>query len=261
MAVSAYEYRYLWYDYEYTFQGDRALIESLITDEVHSILEIPSGTGRNHWLAGIGRDVVFVDIEPRSISLLTTKIHQGANAVACVGDMRTLSLSRHFDLILVPHDSFLQILKQQEALGVLHSLKRHLYPGGRILLDVALLKDCSNKQGPLPLCYRPDIQDGVWVRDMEFSHPEYGNVQRYHRQFHDRLSVRVEFLYTRREDNTAFSEAASINLRLYRNSDLMRLISHSGLRLLECYGDYDLRTFNLSMRRMIMVLGHEDRII
>jgi len=56
------------------------------------------------------------------------------------GDMRRFKLDQHFGLVIAPINTFLHNLTLDDQLATLNSIKKHLRPGGLLVLD----------------CYNPD---------------------------------------------------------------------------------------------------------
>ena len=115
-----YKERAEFYEIEYATDVDQAFLYSLVTADVHSLLEIPAGVGRNlSWLHATGRLVVVADRERAMVQQLSTHIQNRGAADAIlpvVADMCDLSLGRIFDLILVPQGAFQLLLNSQDAL-------------------------------------------------------------------------------------------------------------------------------------------------
>lgn len=58
-----YSDRAQYYDIEFHDASDRKILESIVDTVDGRVLEIPSGSGRNMWLAGKDAiDVVFADL-------------------------------------------------------------------------------------------------------------------------------------------------------------------------------------------------------
>jgi SAM-dependent methyltransferase len=104
-----------------------------------SILEIGSGTGRVALaLAEKGHTVVGLELaeamravaqQKADRTLLTDRVEFIA------GDMRRFQLDRHFGLIIVPLNTFLHNLTLDDQLATLACCKKHLRPGGLLVLD------------------------------------------------------------------------------------------------------------------------------
>lgn len=101
------------------------------------ILEVACGTGRVYLeLLKEGLDVVGIDISEDMIAALKAKAEgMGLKPEVHVADMRDFSLSQRFKLIIVPFRSFLYNLTTDDQLKTLKNFRRHLAPGGRLVLN------------------------------------------------------------------------------------------------------------------------------
>ena len=108
------------------------------------ILEIGSGTGRvTLALAEAGHTVVGLELSDEMRAIAQEKIEEAglADRVRLVaGDMRRFKLDQHFGLVIAPINTFLHNLTLDDQLATLNSIKKHLRPGGLLVLD----------------CYNPD---------------------------------------------------------------------------------------------------------
>ena len=104
-----------------------------------SILEIGSGTGRVALaLAEEGHTVVGLELSEamRAVAQRKADRAQLADRVEFIaGDMRRFKIDRHFGLIIVPLNTFLHNLTLDDQLATLVCCKKHLRPGGLLVLD------------------------------------------------------------------------------------------------------------------------------
>ncbi|WP_431857222.1 class I SAM-dependent methyltransferase [Azospirillum sp.] len=122
--------------------GDLAFYRALAAGCAGPVLEVGTGTGRVAWaLAGAGHAVVGVDV---STAMLARAEAKGAALPPEVRarvrlvrqDMTRLDLGRRFPLILVPHRTFSHVTDAAGARAALEALRRHLEPGGRLVLHL-----------------------------------------------------------------------------------------------------------------------------
>lgn len=106
------------------------------------ILELGVGTGRVAWmLANAGHKVVGLDI---SVSMLREARKQGINfpdeaknnVQLIQGDMTDFSVEGTFPLVIVPFSTFNHLTTASAQRSCLTAIKRHLSPGGRVVIDV-----------------------------------------------------------------------------------------------------------------------------
>jgi SAM-dependent methyltransferase len=108
------------------------------------VLEIGAGTGRLTFpLARAGMTVVAVDVSPSMLRLLREKWDREAPEVQervhiIEADATALNFGRTFELILLPFYTFNYFMTLDSQVAVLQTLRRHLAPHGRLLMDLFL---------------------------------------------------------------------------------------------------------------------------
>jgi len=104
-----------------------------------SILEIGSGTGRVALaLAKAGHLVVGLELSEamRAVAQRKADRAQLTDRVEFIaGDMRHFNLNQYFGLIIVPLNAFLHNLTLEDQLAALACFKKHMRPGGLLVLD------------------------------------------------------------------------------------------------------------------------------
>jgi SAM-dependent methyltransferase len=122
--------------------GDVAFYERLAREAGGPVLELACGTGRVALpLAEHGLEVTGVDSAPAMLAIARRKAEAGPTGTRqrltlVQGDMTALDLGRHFGLVFVAFRGFqflLTVPRQRQALAV---MRRHLAPGGRIVLHL-----------------------------------------------------------------------------------------------------------------------------
>jgi cyclopropane fatty-acyl-phospholipid synthase-like methyltransferase len=173
-AIS-YAERAAFYETEYATTADHAFLKALVTPDVHAILEVPAGVGRNlDWLAATGREVVMADLERAMIVHLRERLaERGAQerVTALVADMRSLNLPRRFDLLIVPQGGLQLLSGPEDALRALQSLRPHLRSRGRLVLDLATFEaGVDGDEDARPSYFDPIVPNGQlvheWVRPL-----------------------------------------------------------------------------------------------
>jgi hypothetical protein len=253
-----YENRSQWYDVEYTFIGDHCFLKTLIQPNVRKILEAPCGSGRNIWLSNTQCEVVFVDQEPQMISEVRKKLEEKVshpNTRAIVDNILNLTLNQTFDLILVPHDSFLLFIQEKDARLALERLAFHLEKNGKLLIDISLLGETLEDSSELPECYQFNADDDVWIFDFSRSINESKILCRNHRQKHFQDRIEIEFSYKVIQKDKIENEYRScIKLKRYQASEIVQLVKQMGFRIYASYGNYRKEFFVQGMNRLILIL-------
>ena len=103
------------------------------------VLELACGTGRlSVPLAEDGRDVVGVDISASMLGAARRKASlRGVEIEFVEADMRSFELGRAFALVIVSCNSLSHLVTNDELVGALRRIGRHLAPGGLLAFDVA----------------------------------------------------------------------------------------------------------------------------
>ncbi len=116
------------YDAEFRLYADLMAEYTL-----HSILEIGCGSGHlAKRFTEQGYDYEGIDLSEDMLALARQRCPE---ALLSVGDMRTLSLPRQFDAVLITARSISYIVENQEVMGTFRSLKNCLAPGGKLIFD------------------------------------------------------------------------------------------------------------------------------
>lgn len=112
-----------------------------------TVLELGVGTGRLAVpLAERGVEVVGVDISPEMLAKLRDK----SSAVTAVeDDMTTVTLNREFALAYVAFNSIFVLESQEDQVRLFRNAAAHLRPGGRFVLETAVIRPSGPDRGKL----------------------------------------------------------------------------------------------------------------
>jgi ubiquinone/menaquinone biosynthesis C-methylase UbiE len=132
------------YDLQHsTFADDLPLYVQLAKTlpEDQAILELGCGSGRVMLpLARAGRRVVGVDESPEMLAIarqhLATLGAAGASCELIEADSRTLALDERFGTVIIALNTFLHNATRADQLATLGTARRHLLPGGRLIIDL-----------------------------------------------------------------------------------------------------------------------------
>lgn len=106
------------------------------------VLELGCGTGRVLIpTARAGVEVTGLDASPSMLAECRNRLAQEAEAVRAQvhlvpGDMRRFDLGRKYALVTLPFRPFQHLLTVEDQLACLATIRRHLLPGGRVILDL-----------------------------------------------------------------------------------------------------------------------------
>lgn len=102
-----------------------------------SVLDLGCGTGSHSVaLARRGYDVAGVDLSEDMLAIARAKAAAGLRASFHHGDMRDASVGRTFDVALILFAALGYQTEDEAVAGTLANVRRHLRPGGLLLLDV-----------------------------------------------------------------------------------------------------------------------------
>lgn len=104
-------------------------------------LELGCGTGRILIpSAQAGATMVGLDASPSMLQRARQKVaalppEVQARITLVQGDMRAFDLQQQFALITIPFRAFLHLLQVSDQIVALHTIRRHLHPDGRLILN------------------------------------------------------------------------------------------------------------------------------
>lgn len=222
------------------WEGDIPFFLRLAEETGGPILEIGSGTGRvAAELAEAGFDVVGVELSPAMLRLAgerrTALPGDVAARLAFVqGDMTTLDLGRRFALIVAPSRVFQFALTSEAQRAALRSMKAHLRPDGRLVLD--LFDPGFEFLGP----------GAVFpTRSGEVAHPKTGNrvVWEITGREPDPVRQHVVSDWSARElgpsNEVLRDETERLTLRWSTRSEMRLLFELEGLAVVAEHGDFE----------------------
>ncbi|MDC0600157.1 class I SAM-dependent methyltransferase [Flavobacteriales bacterium] len=187
------------------------------------LLDLACGQGRHAAAAAqLGHHVVGIDLSPNSIVQAKT-IHQSEENLSFQeGDMRTFDAGQSFDGVLNLFTSFGYFDEPQDQLTVLKQIKKHLRPGGFLILDFLNLNKSKNQLVPEEIIARS------------------GTTYRIQREFGPFNPTMKGFTKT-----IAFEEGGQTHTFQERvagldKNTLETMLSQTGFSMTECFGDYDL---------------------
>ena len=240
-----YSERSEFYEVEHATNMDAAFLGSLLTREIKSVLEVPCGVGRNVFLfARKGLDVLGVDLNPQMIERAEARLIDDqlskykSNVEFRQGDIRSLSLSRSFDLVVVPVEAFRLLDTDADAIKALWSLGRCVSPDGSMLIDLAKFGDRKLSSTGRPAFYAPDEPDGKIIWEWTRPLPHGGWLTRLRRQFHDGRKMKFRFYFGVSQGGNTRHLFTDLVLRMYEQNQIENLIRSANLKILSSFGDH-----------------------
>ena len=106
-----------------------------------TILELGSGTGRVLLsLATHGVHVTGLEQSTKMLDACTAKMGEAigdfSNITLIEGDMRCFELNEYFNTIIIPYRTLMHMVRPEQQLEYLQSVRKHLEPDGRLFFNV-----------------------------------------------------------------------------------------------------------------------------
>jgi SAM-dependent methyltransferase len=210
------------------------------------VLELGCGTGRvliptaRAGIAVVGLDasLAMLDICRRRLSQEAPEVRDRVELVH--GDMRTFDLERRdsFPLVTLPFRPFQHLLTVDDQLACLAQVRRHLAPGGRLILDLF--------NPSLDALVRP-TPTGELAEGDPFTVPDGRRVQRrYQIVSQDRAAQvnQVELIYyVTHPDGRAERLVHRFGMRYLFRYEAEHLLARAGFEVERLYGGYDRSAF------------------
>jgi SAM-dependent methyltransferase len=195
------------------------------------VLELGCGTG--HKLIPIASDghcCVGLDSSPDMLAEARRKATSRGVAVEWRhGDMRAFDLGGTFDLVFVTANSLLHLLEADDLVSCFRSVRSHLAPGARFVLDV----------------FNPDVRllagaDGVRRAraSLSFTDPDRGEVSVDVAETYDAAAQVTRGTWYLSTDAEPDFVVAPLEIRSIFPQELPLLLALGGLRLVERYGGW-----------------------
>ncbi len=203
------------------------------------VLELGCGTGRiTMALAEAGKRITGLDLSERMLERAVKKraalrVEARERVHLVQGNMAGFDLGEKFRLIIIPFRPFQHLLEVHEQMNCLECARKHLAPGGRLILDV-FQTDAERIHDPVhmreTLVTEYNTADGRQVKISE-------RVAAFHRaqQIND-----VEMVFSvkhtgGREERLVFAWP----LRYFFRYEVEHLLARCGFRVSTEYGDFD----------------------
>lgn len=149
-----------WYDLDFGPIVDDVRMYAEIVSDRERVLEMGAGSGRIATpLAQSGCRVTAVDSSEAMLEVGASRM-KAAGVDVVRSDMRCLSLGSTFDVVIFGLSTFQHLLRRSDQLAALHSARRHLSDGGRVIIDWTAPRPDDIDPGP------PSMQM-EWMRESD----------------------------------------------------------------------------------------------
>lgn len=214
------------------------------------VLELGCGTGRLLLpLAQAGYAVTGVDASPAMLAVAKRKLAEAglmSRARLVQADMRDFHVEERFPLAFIALNTFMHLETQADQLRALRCWRRHLAPGGLLIIDL----------------FHPDLAslleaDGRLDEVARWTDPETGaTVQKLCTRTVDwaTQTLSVTFVYDETlPDGTLRRTLAPFKMRYLWRYEAELLLDKAGYAVEEVYGSWQLEPFTSDSARMILV--------
>ena len=200
------------------------------------VLELGSGTGQKLVpIASDGHPCTGLELSPPMLAEARRKADERGVAVEWVqGDMRSFDLGRTYDLVIIAANSLLHLHGADDLVSCFRSVRRHLAPGARLVLDVFN-----------PRVRMLALADGVRRRRDALSYvdPERGVVHVDVAETYDAAAQVTRGTWYFSTDAEPDFVVAPLEIRSIFPQELPLLLTIGGLRVVERYGDWSRTPF------------------
>jgi ubiquinone/menaquinone biosynthesis C-methylase UbiE len=203
------------------------------------VLELGCGTGRlTLAIAQNGIDIVGVDLSDSMLEAPRRKARAAGVEVPFVhADMRDLNLDGQFATILIPGNSLLHLLTNQELMQCLAGVRRHLAPGGRLVFDISKWEMSRYARDPAQR-YPAFTQGEITVEETS--------------SYDAAAQVRDVIWYLSTASAADFRKI-EYRLRVIFPQELLLLLESAGFNLEARYGEFTREPLVASSRRQVCI--------
>ena len=232
---------------------DVAFYRDAVREFGDPVLELGCGTGRiTMAVAEAGKRITGLELSERMLERAVRKraalrVEARERVHLVQGDMAKFDLGEKFRLVIIPFRAFQHLLEVRHQMDCLECARKHLKPGGRLILDV-FQTDAERMHDPVHhremLVAEYKSSDGREVRITE-------RVAAFHRA-EQRNEVEMIFSVVHpggRKERLVFAWT----LRYFFRYEVEHLLERCGFKAMALYGDFDRSPLNDSSPEMIYV--------
>lgn len=228
----------------YRTRGDVAFFVDAATAAGSPVLELGCGTGRVLVpTARAGVSITGVDMSATMLAVCGERLQREPEAVRSrarlvEADMRAFDLGSTFALVTIPFRPFQHLITVDEQLACLDTVRRHLAPGGTLIVDVF--------NPLLDLIAQPITGEDV-AEGSEFATPDGRRVSRtFRRVGHDQANQvqQLELIYyVTHPDGRQERVVHAFGMRYFFRFEVEHLLARAGFDVQHLYADFDRSPF------------------
>ena len=215
------------------------------------VLELGSGTGRVAIpIAQAGVPVVGLDNSAAMLKVARArarKVGFGADLLRFVkGDMRDLSLGgQKFPLVIIPYRAFQTLLSVADQYQALATMKAHLAPAGRLIIDLFVPElDLLTGDSPALLYSHESTNPATGRRLIIWNETQYDN-------FDQVIYVRTIIKEVDGDGDVVHETHRDSQLRYLYRFEAQHLLGASGYHVLDVYGSFEREPLSESSTEMV----------
>jgi SAM-dependent methyltransferase len=244
------------------WKGEFAFYRQLAQEmkAIGPVLEVACGTGRIAIdLAWQGMRVTGFDLSEEMLEIARQAGTGVQNLRWERADMRSFDMGEHFGLVIIPGHSFQFMLTPADQLACLSSLKRHLLPGGKLVIhndhqDLAWLGTLGSADG------------GQFKQGSTLPHPVSGNPVNVFRKWSYQPSTQTAFSRTLWEERDPQGglldrwERGPVGLHCIFRYEMEHLLYRAGFTVRALYGSFEYDPLHDDSTEMIWVSSLKGKI-
>jgi len=246
-----------WADFYDVADGDRAahvaFYSGLLTDRIHSVLELGCGTGT--MVSTLAQRMARRNDNTQAIRIVGIDASEGMLRVArsrdasvewIFGDMRSPPIQGPFDLIFCCYNTLQHLLVDADLAQAFGAVRDLMQPDGTFAFDI----------------YQPNVaylripRVNKMARSITDGNGRHLEIREDHVYDADtQLATTTWRLVDRDKAGAPPLAHTSYHHRQYFPADVDRLLASAGLVIRERYGDFDRTPFNKDSKKQILVCG------
>ena len=220
------------------------------------VLELGCGTGRvTIPIAKAGVQIVGLDFSSAMLDIARDKADAllGLDNLSLIqGDMSDFNIEDRFGLIIIPFRGFQSLLSVEDEIKTLANIRRQLAPGGRLVLNIFVPDiDMMTQDFDVPYHFRDVTDPQTGTSFVLWNQTEYDS--------HSQV-MRIRTTVERLDDNSAVVQKLyrDFQLRNIFRWEMHHLLTSSGFRIDDLYGDFSRSYFDEASTEMVWVASPVD---
>lgn len=215
-----------------------------------TVLELGCGSGRvTQQIARHNLNIVGLDNSEAMLALAHAKLNRKpeltARAKLLNADMAHFALDQKFELIISPFNTFMHLLTLSDQVACLTCARRHLTPGGSLILDLT---------NPIPAY--TDSNQALTLERLFRDEAQNLTIQQFASTYVDRANQLAHILWqydALDSQGNIQRTLLPLELRYLFPAEASLLLEKCGFTLTHLYGDYDESPFEDASERMLVV--------